>query len=363
MCRKVLISLLIVMFVLSGCGQSGNALGETVDTGFTETGDAAQGDEETDAGSAETEDKAETGDSEPSEELPKPVEVPVNTTPEEILYYSGDDGDDVPPPDYAKYCCVSDGENIYLAYSRQDLYVMPIGADRHSRANIDNPEGMNICKAALDIYGRLHLLVADSDYEEWFIWRLDESLQTDRVIDISAYYETQRPPVWFLVDKDGTYYLQGVFKDGIIVDSEGALMHSFTPKSLGSGWPYAAAAGKDGRIYLVHSDLDEKVVIDGLDVENGTIKKEDSPLWFPGSEIFTLASAGTDTDLLLFSPYSGVWAYDREKGILENRVPISDMSSGSGMDLCPLTFLPDGRLLLVERSKNDIYLKYIPAGR
>ena len=76
--------------------------------------------------------------------------------------------------------------------------------------------------------------------------------------------------------------------------------------------------------------------------------------------------AGTDTNLLLFSPYSGVWACDIEKGIFENRVEIPDMDYRKDTEYWPLTFLKDGRLLLLGRSVGEasgFLMKYIPAGR
>lgn len=357
--RKAFLLLLIGIFVLSGCRQSDDPLAETVDTFVSE---------KTDTNVTETDNKAQTEDTakedennEPSEDLPKPSEVPVNTKAEDILYHS-EDGID---PGRAVRRCESDGENIYLVYGEPDLYVMPIGADEHSRANIDNPKGMDVCNIAMDTYGRIHLLMADSNGDEWFIWRLDEDYQIDKVIDISAYFETKQLPGWFLIDEDGTYYLQwpNINRDGIIVDCEGALKYRFTPKSFGTGWIYAAAVGKDGQIYLVHSERGETLEIGELDEENCSMKKEVSPLCFPGSENFTAMFGGTDTNLLLYSPYSGVWACDTENGVMENRVPLSDIGSGSGMDLYPLTFMPDGRLLLLCWTGNDYYLKYIPVGK
>lgn len=215
----------------------------------------------------------------------------------------------------AVHRCVSDGKNIYLAHGGPDLYVMPIGTDGHSPANIDNPDEMDICNIALDTYGRIHLLMAGQDNEKWFICRLDENCHVDKTIDISAYFETKHMPLWFLIDKDGTYYFKwAISRNGIVVDSEGVLKHRFT--------------------------------------------------------------GGTDTNLLLLSPYSGVWAYDYENGIMENRVPLSEIGFDPNTEFYPLTFLPDGRLILLGKTVNnnpidgvgdenfkDWLLKYIPAGK
>lgn len=339
------------IFVLSGCGQSDNPLTKPADTYVNEKSEMSF---------TETENDEDDKNDAPSEDLPKLLEVPVNTKAEDIHYHSEDDID----LGRAMRRCRSNGENIYLVYGAPDLYIMPIGADEHSRVNIDNPEGMDVCNIAMDTCGRIHLLMSRNG-DEWFIWRLDEDYQIDSVIDISAYFETKQLPGWFLVDKDGTYYLQwsNANRDGIIVDSEGALKYRFTPKSLGTGWTYQAAVGKDGQIYLIHSERGEKLEIGELDVENCSLKNEDSSLCFSGDETFSVMSGGTDTNLLLFSPYSGVWACDTETGVMENRVPLSDIGFSSDTEFCPLAFLSDGRLFLLGYVGNDYYLKYIPVGK
>lgn len=351
MYRKAFISLFIGIFLLCGCGQSDNPLSQTADNYF---------DEEIDTNNMKTE------ANESLEGLPEPLEVPVNTQVEDIHYHN-EDGIDL---SRAVHRCVSDGENIYFAYKEPDLYVMPIGTDEHRPANIDNPQGMNVCNIAIDTYGRIHLLMAGQDNDEWFIWRLDEDYQIDKIVDISACFETTQSPFWFLIDKDGTYYFQWLIdRNGIIVDSEGVLKHKFTPESLGVRWTYEAAVGRDGQIYFVYgNNADEKREIGELDVENYSIKKEDSTLYFPNNETFADMFDGTDTNLLLYSPISGVWAYDNEQGIMENRVPLSDIGFDSGTDFWPLTFLPDGRLLLLGKTvnvdnTNDVVLKYLSAGR
>lgn len=351
--RKTFILLLIGISLLSGCGQS-NPLNQTAYNYV---------DEEINMCITEMD-----GNSESYEGLPKPLKVPVNTQEEDVHYRSEDRIDLL----RAVHRCVSDGENIYLAYYEPDLYVMPIGADEHSPVYLDNPEELNVCNIAVDTYGRIHLLMVSQDNAEWFIWRLDNDYEIDRIVDVSACFEAKQFPFWFLIDKDGTYYFQWLMeRNGVIVDSEGVLKHKFTLESLGVRWTYEAAVGKDGQIYLIYgNNEDEKREIGKFDVQNGSIIKEDSSLYFGGTETFAEMYSGTDTNLLLYSPISGVWAYDDELGIMENRVPLSDIDFDAGMDFLPLTFLPDGRLLLAGQTVNDNYtnnvdllLKYLPAGK
>lgn len=338
------IVLFIVILVLSGCGQNENANNQE-GISAAETANHRMN-VESGTKFTEAEKKAE-----------------------DILYHS-EDGIDLLR---ALHRCVSDGENIYLVYGEPDLYIMPIGTGEHRPANVNNPEKMDVCNIALDAHGRIHLLVAGQDNEKWLIWRLDENYQVDREIDISAYFETKYMPLWFLVDADGTYYLQWVIdRNGIIIDNEGALRNRFTPESLEIEWIYEATVGKDGLIYIVYSHSDEKLEIGKFNVEKCLIENETLALSFPGDEIFNAMAGGTDTNLLLFSPYSGGWAYDKESGI-ENLVPLSEIGFGSNTEFYPLTFLPDGRLVLLagmadgnymdDESSKDWLLRYIPIGK
>ena len=356
--------MLIGLFILSGCGRSddffsGTAAREEIGTEPSEIENKAQ----TESGT-ETEESEAAGSDRSAQSQPTLSEVPVSSKQEDILYHKMDDID----ISLSSHRCQSDGENLYLVYGaagEPDLYVMPIGANEHFRANIDNPEGMVICHIAIDIYGNMHLIVAGNNFEEWYIWRLDENKQVEKVIDISDYFEIRQVPLWFLVDKEGNYYLQWLLsRDGVIVDSEGALKHKFTLESLDIGWMYEAAVGKDGLIYVIYRDRgDEKVRIGEFDVEGNSIVKEDSPLYFSVDEIFDGMSCGTDTNILLFSHYSGVWAYDQEQGILENRTPLSEIGLARNEESYPLTFLPDGRLVLLQGGKDGIHIKYIPGGK
>ncbi len=354
--KNAFLTLFIGIFILSGCGQNDKGKSESstpIPEVVNHPVNEEAGTEFSDAKFTEAENRAE-----------------------DIPYYS-EDGIDLLR---ALHRCVSDGTNVYLVHGEPDLYIMPIGTDEHSPANINNPEKMTLCNIALDANGKIHLLVAGQDNETWFIWQLDENYQVDKSMDISAYFEEKHMPLWFLIDKDGTYYLQwAIDRNGIIVDSHGILQHKFTPKSLGIRWIYEAAIGKDGQFYILYSNSDDNFEIGKLDTKKCLLENEGPTLCFSGNETFNAMSCGTDTNLLLFSPYSGVWAYDNENEIIENRVPLSELGFESNAELYPLTFLPDGRLILLEKTangKNDNQInnivdensknwliKYIPAGK
>lgn len=352
--RCVCCALISGVFLLCGCGQ-----GDTVRIDSTVT----HVEEESRIERNETEGMQSDEITEAEEPLAEPIEIPVNDHAEEVCYSSEDEID----PSRAIHRCVSRGEQVLLAYNEPDLYIMSVGEEKHRPADIDNQDAMKVCNVAVDTYGRIHLLMAGSDYGEWYIWQLDEECRVNKIINISEYFETKQIPLWFLIDKDGYYYFQWPRdRSSIILDSEGKMKHKLTPQSLEVSWIYEAAVGKDGGIYIAFCKEDDKIKIGRLDVENGSIDEENVSEPLPENETFSLMTAGTDTNLLLFSPYSGVWACDMEKGILENRVEISDMDYSKNTEYWPLTFLADGRLLLLGRSADEasgFVMKYIPAGR
>lgn len=372
--RKAFLTLFVGILLVCGCGQNESSKIDQ-DPFLTETGIPPVKREETDTTFTETKGTGQDEEpNEPSEDSPKPFEIPLNTKAEDILYDS---------EDYVDFWAsistgISDGKNIYLA-DAQEFYVMAIGTDKLTQVNIDIPEGMIIYHLALDSSGRIHLLLGNYDKEEYFILRLDESYQIDKTIDISTCVEEKQMPNWFLIHKDGIYFIQwGFERNGILVDSEGVLKHTFTRESLGIHWTRQAAVGKDGEIYLVYGDPDEKWQIGKLDMKTCLLENENPALSFPGNEIFIAIGSGTDTNLLLLSLYSGVWACDTKSGVKENRTLLSDICSGFDREaeLGPRIFLPDGRLFLIgratkdtatddlddQRSQHEIF-RYIPVGK
>ena len=143
-------------------------------------------------------------------EASESVNIPVNTNREEVAYLC-EDGIDL---NRAAHRCASDGENVYLAYTESDLYVLPFGEKQHKSAGLVNSEGMKVCNVTTDMEGKIHLLMATPDFDKWFIWQLDDALQVEKEVDITACFETKQIPLWFMVDKNGDYYENRKIKCG-----------------------------------------------------------------------------------------------------------------------------------------------------
>lgn len=299
------------------------------------------------------------------EEIPEKHQV--NRQELEITYVSQDGID----PMRAMHRSISVGGNIYLTYNEEDGYYIPIGETGQLPLGLENSKGLHVCNVTADVYGRLSFLMSNEDYNKWYIWQLDEENQVKNEIDISEYCKTKYIPNWFLVDKDGYYYLQWPMdRTGMVLDNGGVMLHRTSPQSLGVDWIYEAAVGKSGNIYILYGDEIQGKQFGKLELMNASLQMTKSELVLPEDEVITLAGAGTDTELLLFSPYSGIWAYDDENEILENRVPLSEITNGQNKEYLPLVFLEDGRLVMLAQVDNsdtekeaEFSMRYIPAGK
>lgn len=329
---------LISIFLLSGCGQDVNSTNSEANSPVESVVEHIV----EEAVFSPPSDKTENPES--VEVVPAPLVIPVNRNAEDI--YLSDHIYFVPP-------CVSDGENLYfrkdalLGDEKPGLYVMPVGGDEIRLADIDIPVGMDIAELAIDAYGNLHLLIQNRSDEILFIRQYNADLQVEKEIDIAEYTDEFRKPNHFLVNRDGTYYIHWKYQNtGLIVDNVGKLLHKFSAESLGLGWVTAAGVGSDDEFYLVHDTDDMKPKIARFDIDSLTVEIDKLSLELPEEELFTLISVGIDTELLLYSETSGVWVYDIDTGILENRIPLSVNSWGYYSQFYNLAFLPDGRLLL-----------------
>ena len=289
------------------------------------------------------------------------LDVPLNTKAEEISYV--DDTIFVSP-------FISDGKDLFLrldsyAYmGKAGFYTMPVSSEGGERVELDFPEGADIGNLAIDTYGRVHLLITDRDNEKHVVWRLDDKLQIEKHIDISGYSNESRKPSYFMIDKDDTFYVYwGLNEELLVVDSEGAFESRFTPESLGIKHIQSIGIGKDGHLYIAYEN-DGRVNIGKLGAGRDQIVNANPDISFPNDENITMISRGTDTDMLIYGTYGGVWACDIENGSIENRVPISDIGFGADADFYR-SFLPDGRLLIntYDHDTNQVFFKYIPVGR
>ncbi|MDR0220689.1 MAG: hypothetical protein LBI54_04690 [Lachnospiraceae bacterium] len=356
MMKKICLAMLVAMFC-SGCGTS-----EELDAASSQPrqdafADNVTGGTNTPTPNSDTQDNG----TQISENSPIFHAMPANRESEDISFSS-----DV----FFASPFVSDGADIYMRLDRYanrseaGLYVMAVGSDNFERVELDIPAEADIGNIATDIYGTVYLVITDRSNESHIIWCLDEDRQVAETLDISEYASERRMPSEFAIDKDGTFYLYWAQNEELLaIDREGRLVHRFTAESLGAEYLQSIGVGRDGCLYISYVNAtDSSVNIGRLDVENGSIAKVYPDASFSNEENIVGIFRGTDTNLLLYSTNNGALAYDTESGVVEYRVPISEIGFSAGVDFYR-SFLPDGRLLVYTYDYEQSYLKYVPVGR
>ena len=278
--------------------------------------------------------------------------------------------------------CISDGENLILyqssEYGEAGFYKMKVGQSEVERIELDIPEYLDVTKMTTDMYGNIYLLLtgnteflSEENTAKHEIWILNDKFEVSSILDISDSTEGEKlMPYQFLVDQNGSYFIQwgyGSFK-GIFLDKQGKLIAKINNTVLEIDELQTAGLGQDGSVYMCYRK-DEHIYISRLNMESGKLENQEQNTLFDQDELVLSIGAGTDTQLLIYSTNSGIWAYDQEENYLENRVAMNESDTPFDTYILIRKFLPDGRLLLIENITNTNgelgkrILKYIPAGK
>lgn len=110
----------------------------------------------------------------------------------------------------------------------------------------------------------------------------------------------------------------------------------------------AMGRGRDGNIYAVLQDEEGHPLLARLDGREGAVSDIREDILPGGMGMFACVGAGTDSDLILYGPGAGIFAYDLGEKEVKRHIPAAElpfpMDSG-----CKSTVLPDGRMLFAER--------------
>jgi len=277
------------------------------------------------------------------------------------------------------YCCAADENYIYLCqtsdYGKPGIYRMQIGGESLERLSLDIPEGMDVNQLAVDCYGTLYVQLSISqerkaagEEQKHLIWKLNENYEIEETLDITKEINKRMPPFVFLVDGEGRYWLQwGYYSVNIcVLDKEGKALYSFTEESFEVDEITVTGVGDQGEIYLL-CNTEGTAVLASVDTESGKIEMSMEVPLLP-DEIGMAIGKGTDTEILLSGDMSGIWAVDLEKGMSENRNTFSERGVGDDTSVLARTFLPDGRLFVIESiiengQVTKYHFLYFPAGK
>lgn len=232
------------------------------------------------------------------------------------------------------------------------------------------PDGMRVIRMTVDYLGKCHILLMSVEkviieneeldqitYEESFIWTIDKEGNIEKILNVSEIFAEERSrPFCFTTDNAGNYYFENK-KDIIKVDSKG----NVDMRLSSTGEIEAIGCGRSGDIYCIYFNEEG---IDTLD-----ILKEDGlagygiTLPYIGPRYSSIA-AGTDTELLIFNIEGGVYTYERDENVVEQRISENNMPV-SGENAASHGFLGDGRLCLMTHDYEGeiITFYYISAGR
>lgn len=293
--------------------------------------------------------------------------IPVNTTNETFTA----DAEGI----HLAKICVASGDKLYFCQWARDgrkaaLYQLKIGETVLKEVELDIPEGMDIYGMDTDKTGNLYLLMRTALTEEnvtSMIQKLDSEGNVIRSLDISETMQGKLSIVQsFLVKDNGDFYIKGM-NASICINSEGIALWEMKDEILGICESYAVVLGKDDEIYITYKKADEWY-LGKISAEDGTIAKEYLLPEIESDDKLLAIGQGTDSDFLLYSASSGVWAWNQTEGNLEKRADLSEAGMPLEEYIVIRTFLEDGRLpQVINIAEGDtlserIY-KYIPAGR
>lgn len=249
------------------------------------------------------------------------------------------------------------GNTIYLGgkdgEGKYDIHKMDYEAFTSESLEIELLVDMVILDIETDTQGNLHMFWSNAFIRgtQWGIWVIDQEGNICKKMDVTEVLGEERTYLFATaIDAAGRYYLRSNKADEavLVLNGEGEEITSI-PLENGMGLREAIGRGKDGQVYAGVTEASDDSYVALLDVQEGKIKiLSDNPLPNVGS-LFSALGAGTDTDLLLYGPGTGIIAYDVENHTASNRLWISDFPANTEGNNC-VCFLPDGRMLFLEKA-------------
>ena len=263
----------------------------------------------------------------------------------------------------------SAGSNMLYIYGiRTDgeyfLGCMQMEEDIFQEFTVEMDEGMRAFNITVDAQGRCHILwmsvekyeagnqTADRiTYEKSCITIVDNKGTLEKEIDVTDLFSSgYRRPFCFVVDREGNYYFE----------QESEIIQIKKNGTLGTiigcdGSIQGIGLGKSGAVYCTYQREDGERGLGKLE-ENTFFSYE---LQLPQSDAsYAGIYAGNDSELLLFSKETGVFACDGE--YIENRVSEAELPI-KGADITGYGMLSDGRICILEQTDECTVFYYIPS--
>ena len=245
---------------------------------------------------------------------------------------------------------------------------MPKGGNRFSKLPVELPENMRVFGMTVDSQERCHLLLMSTEkikindeeldqitYETSDIWIIDKEGILEKKIDVSEVFATeQRRPFCFAIDYEGNYYFESQ-KEIIKLCPDG----SVDMRLSCGGEIEAIGCSRSGKMYYIYRNREGTDMLGML--QEDSIADIQIELPDVGTQ-YSLLTAGTDTEVLIYNIDSGIYTYESDADTVELRLPISELPV-SGELAVNGGFLGDGRLCLMVYEGEKIVFYYIPVGK
>ncbi len=274
--------------------------------------------------------------------------------------------------DIRKSCFALGGSKLFLVgISPENDYflgTMEQEASIFETLSIEIPSDMRIINMYVDNQNKCYTkwistektIVDDQEFdiptdEKTWLVVVNSTGEIEKKLDISELMPAEAARSYNLcVDLQGNYYMDHE-NEIIKINSTGTQMERITCE----GSVAEIGCGKSGVIYCSYYNANNEIILGRI--EEQTVVDVEAVLENPNINMYCIMS-GTDSELLIYDPRTGVYTYNIESNVIENRIYIENLPI-SGEEVGGYGFLGDGRLCIYGIQEEKFIFYYIPAGK
>lgn len=274
--------------------------------------------------------------------------------------------------DFIQSCFALGGNRLFLVgiSPEHDYFIgtMEQEASLFETLSIEIPSDMRIINIYVDNQSKCHTkwistkktIVNDQEfdiptYEKTWIIVINSEGEIEKKLDISELMPAEAARSYNLcVDLRGNYYMDHD-NEIIKIDAKGTQME----RIICEGSVGEIGCGKSGAIYCAYYNANNEIILGRI--EGQTVVDVEAVFENPNINIYCIMP-GTDSELLIYDPRTGVYTYNIESNVIENRIYIENLPI-SGEEVRGYGFLGDGRLCIYGMQEENPIFYYIPAGK
>lgn len=272
-------------------------------------------------------------------------EVVYNPAEELTFYYTGD----------LEIQMIAAGQNCIFLTGWNAVHKMEIGNSNSTLFYNDFDKKTRITALCQDKSMNVYMGLAEMKNDETWdlsILILDGEGNYINKIDLSPYRKSNGMIYRMAVDENGYIYLRasGMKEESLlmVLDRDGNLISQIKSEEYTTHMLGCLGLGKDGAVYTLIIDKDNRLGIASVDMENQCLKEIYSGIVPKGTIMLDILSPGTDTDFVLWG-YDGIFTYNLGEESAVNILPAWEAPCDYE-GVCALA-LPDGRIVFADRTE------------